>query len=145
MLVGATGWNSSELEREMSELAARGEVMPLGFTGEDDLARLYSAAKALVYVSLYEGFGLPPLEAMASGTPVVVSGSSSIPEVVGDAGLQVNPLDEAAIREAMLRLLDDQELCDTLAERGIVRSRGFSWARCAAATRDVYGRVLGQG
>ncbi len=145
VLVGATGWNSSDLEREISGLAATGELIPLGFTGEDDLARLYSAAKALLYLSLYEGFGLPPLEAMASGTPVVVSNSSSMPEVVLDAGLQVSPLDEAAIREAMLRLLEDKKLCETLAARGIERSREFSWARCASTTREVYGRVLGQG
>ena len=145
VLVGATGWNSSDLEREISGLAATGEVIPLGFIGEDDLARLYSAAKALLYVSLYEGFGLPPLEAMASGTPVVASNSSSIPEVVGDAGLQVDPLDEAAIREAMLRLLDDVKLCETLAAKGVERSRGFSWASCASTTREAYGRVLSQG
>jgi alpha-1,3-rhamnosyl/mannosyltransferase len=145
VLVGASGWNASDLEREISAMAATGEVIPLGFTAEDDLARLYSAAKALLYVSLYEGFGLPPLEAMASGTPVISSNSSSIPEVVRDAGLHVDPLDEAAIREAMLRLLDDVALCETLAARGAQRARGFSWARCASTTREVYGRVLSQG
>ena len=119
------------------------ELIPLGFTAEEDLACLYSAAKALLYVSLYEGFGLPPLEAMASGTPAVVSDSSSIPEVVGSAALQVSPFDETAIREAMLRLIDDPELCDTLAARGTARSRDFSWNRCASTTREVYGRVLG--
>jgi len=144
VLVGAAGWNSSDLEREISKLAAQGELIPLGFTGEEELARLYSASKALLYVSLYEGFGLPPLEAMASGTPVVVSNSSSMPEVVGDAGLQVSAFDDTAVREAMLRLVEDRELCDTLATRGVARSRSFSWALCASATREVYGRVLGQ-
>jgi alpha-1,3-rhamnosyl/mannosyltransferase len=144
VVVGASGWNSSSLEHEISAMAARGEVIPLGFTSEDDLARLYSAAKALVYVSLYEGFGLPPLEAMASGTPVIVSGSSSIPEVVGDAGLQVDPCDEAAIRDAMRRLIDDPEMSTALVSRGIERARSFSWARCASTTREVYGRVLSQ-
>ena len=125
-------------------MAAKGEVIPLGFTSEDDLAHLYSAAKALLYVSLYEGFGLPPLEAMASGTPVIVSSSSSIPEVVGDAGLQVDPCDETAIRDAMRRLIDDPELSTALVARGIDRARRFSWARCASTTREVYGRVLSQ-
>lgn len=144
VVVGASGWNSSALEREISAMAAKGEVIPLGFTSEDDLARLYSAAKALLYVSLYEGFGLPPLEAMASGTPVIVSNSSSIAEVVGDAGLQVDPFDEAAIREAMLSLIDDQDLCTALVSRGIDRARSFSWARCASTTREVYKRVLSE-
>ena len=144
VLVGATGWNSSDLEREISGMAAKGEVIPLGFTPEEDLARLYSSAKALLYVSLYEGFGLPPLEAMASGTPVIVSDSSSIPEVVGDAGLQVDPFDQVAIRNAMLRLIDDQDLYAALAARGVDRSRSFSWTRCASTTREVYGRVLSQ-
>jgi alpha-1,3-rhamnosyl/mannosyltransferase len=144
VLVGAIGWNSSDLEGEMSELAAKGELIPLGFTSDDELARLYCAARAIVYVSLYEGFGLPPLEAMASGTPVVVSDCSSIPEVVGDCGIQVSPNDEVAIRGAMLRLIADDELWKTLAARGVARSRSFSWAKCAATTKEVYGLVLQQ-
>jgi len=144
VLVGAVGWNTTEIEREASALVASGEVIPLGYTSDDALARLYSAALAVVYVSLYEGFGLPPLEAMASGTPVIVSDTSSIPEVVGDAGVQVNPIDEAAIRAALLRMIDDDGLRTTLAERGFARSQDFSWSRCAAATREVYHQVLRQ-
>jgi alpha-1,3-rhamnosyl/mannosyltransferase len=116
----------------------------VGFTDDADLARLYCSATAVVYMSLYEGFGLPPLEAMASGTPVVVSDCSSLPEVVGDAGLQLSPYDEPAIRAAMLRLIEDSPLRESLAAHGVARARGFSWARCAAITRDVYDLVLRQ-
>ena len=144
VLVGAAGWKSSDLQREISALAARGELIPLGFTSDEDLACLYAAARCVVYASLYEGFGLPPLEAMASGTPVVVSDCSSIPEVVGDAGLQVSPFDELAIRSALHRMVDDTELWETLAVRGVARSGTFSWSRCAATTRDIYELVLRQ-
>lgn len=142
VIVGASGWKTSELERELTPLAATKSVIPLGFTQDEDLARLYCEARAVVYASLYEGFGLPPLEAMASGTPVIVSNTSSIPEVVGDAGLMVDPLDERAIGESMLRLVDDDRLWETLAQRGLDRARAFSWSNCAAITRRVYRRVL---
>jgi glycosyltransferase involved in cell wall biosynthesis len=142
VIVGATGWKSSGLQREIHALASQGEAIPLGFLDDEDLAHLYSAATALVYVSLYEGFGLPPLEAMASGTPVLVSDCSSIPEVVGDAGLLVQPHDEVAIGDAMLRLIDDTNLWRACAARGIERAGSFSWAQCAATTREVYRSVL---
>jgi glycosyltransferase involved in cell wall biosynthesis len=111
---------------------------------DEDLARFYCEAKAVVYASLYEGFGLPALEAMASGTPVIVSESSSLPEVTGDSALKVDPLDERAICEAMVRLVDDNALWQTLAERGLARARRFSWRHCAERTRAVYRTVLEQ-
>jgi alpha-1,3-rhamnosyl/mannosyltransferase len=142
VLVGARGWKSSKLEREISTLASQGSVIPLGLVSDDELAWLYCGATAVVYASLYEGFGLPALEAMASGTPVIVSDSSSLPEVVGECALKVDPLDERAIGEAMVRLIDDGALWKTLAERGLSRARNFSWRRCAELTRTVYRTTL---
>ncbi len=94
-MVGMKGWLTSKLESLMQPLVASGEIRPLGYTSDEDLAVLYAAARSLVYPSLYEGFGLPPLEAMASGTPVIVSNRSTLPEVVGEAGVQIAAEDEA--------------------------------------------------
>jgi glycosyltransferase involved in cell wall biosynthesis len=95
-----------------------------------------------VFPSLYEGFGLPPLEAMAAGTPVITSKVSSLPEVVGDAALLVDPMDAGAIADAMARVLDDEALRRDLIRRGLERARAFSWTRSVARIREVYGEVL---
>jgi glycosyltransferase involved in cell wall biosynthesis len=95
-----------------------------------------------VFPSLYEGFGLPPLEAMAAGTPVITSKVSSLPEVVGDAALLVDPMDAGAIADAMARVLDDEALRRDLIRRGHERAEVFSWKRSVARTREVYGEVL---
>lgn len=113
----------------------------LGHVPAADLPALYSAADLFVFPSLYEGFGLPALEAMACGTPVVTSSVSALPEVVGDAALQVNPLDIEALAEAMERLLRDDGLRTDLRERGLRRAEEFSWERTARATLSVYGRA----
>ncbi len=91
-----------------------------------------------VFPSLYEGFGLPPLEAMASGTPVVTSNVSSLPEVVGDAALLVDPTDPVAIADAMRRVLTDPILAAELSARGLARARTFSWEQAAVRIRDIY-------
>jgi alpha-1,3-rhamnosyl/mannosyltransferase len=142
VLIGGVGWESEDIEAEVRTLASRGEILALGYVAEDQLALLYSAARALVYASLYEGFGLPPLEAMASGTPVIAGNTSALPEVVDTAGVLVDPFDEAEIRDSMLRLAEDEALADTLSTRGLERSRQFSWKSCAALTRAVYHQVL---
>ena len=113
-----------------------------GFVAEADLPALYSAAKLLVYPSLYEGFGLPALEAMACGTPVVASNRSSLPEVVGTAGLLVDPLDVTAIAGAMSRLLTDEALHRQLAEAGRRQAAKFTWAGMAWKLIDLYQRLL---
>ncbi|MFY9723666.1 MAG: glycosyltransferase family 1 protein, partial [Azonexus sp.] len=102
----------------------------------------YSGARVFVYPSLYEGFGLPPLEAMACGAPVIVSNRSSLPEVVGDAGLQVDALDVDGLAEAMNRLIGDDVLRASLRQRGMARGKGFSWRRCAEETLAVYRKVV---
>jgi alpha-1,3-rhamnosyl/mannosyltransferase len=96
----------------------------------------------LVYPSLYEGFGLPPLEAMASGTPVVVSDRSTLPEVVGDAGIKIDAQDEGALREALRRLDEDAAFRQARAQASLAQAARFSWKRCASETLAVYRRVL---
>jgi glycosyltransferase involved in cell wall biosynthesis len=113
-----------------------------GFVPDRTLAILYRLAAVFVFPSLYEGFGLPPLEAMASGTPVITSNVSSLPEVVGDAALLVNPLEPQAIADAMRRVLTDAALRDDLRARGLVRARQFSWERSIRRVREIYGEVL---
>ncbi len=110
---------------------------------EADLVAFYNAADVFVFPSLHEGFGMPPLEAMACGAPVVCSGAASLPEVVGDAALTVDPTAVEALAEAMQRVLSDAGLRGDLRRRGLERAAGFSWERCARETVQVYHRVLG--
>jgi glycosyltransferase involved in cell wall biosynthesis len=110
----------------------------LGYLADDSLAILYRLAAVFVFPSLYEGFGLPPLEAMASGTPVVTSNVSSMPEVTGGAAVLVNPYEADSIRDGIERVLTDPALCEDLRLRGIARSREFSWESSVARTREIY-------
>jgi glycosyltransferase involved in cell wall biosynthesis len=114
----------------------------LGPVPDPDLPTLYSAARVFAFPSLYEGFGLPVLEAMRCGVPVVTSASSSLPEVVADAGLTVDPTDVAAIADALARVLDDGALHDDLSRRAVARAAEFTWHRAAAAHRALYRRLL---
>jgi len=146
VLVGPTGWKSDPvfaLLQEHPDLRAR--VTLAGFVADADLAALYSGARGFVYPSLYEGFGLPLLEAMQCGTPVIASDSTSMPEVVGDAGLLVPPTDADALSEALLRLATDDELAAELRRRSRSRAASFSWERTAAATVGAYEKMLGVG
>jgi glycosyltransferase involved in cell wall biosynthesis len=112
---------------------------------EEDLPALYTGALAFVFPSLYEGFGLPPLEAMACGTPVVASNVSSLPEVVGDAALLVDPYNVEELAEAMYRVLTEQELHEQLRRKGLERAQLFSWEETARKTLKVYEEVYAQG
>jgi glycosyltransferase involved in cell wall biosynthesis len=114
-----------------------------GFVPDETLASLYRLASVFVFPSLYEGFGLPPLEAMASGTPVITSNVSSLPEVVGDAALLIDPYEPESIADAMRRVLTDAALRDQLRARGFQRAREFSWDRSVRRVREIYGEVLG--
>jgi glycosyltransferase involved in cell wall biosynthesis len=134
VLVGCQGANFRD-DGLASALARAGErVQLLGYVPDDDLPALYAGATAFVYPSFYEGFGLPPLEAMACGTPVVVSNAAALPEVVGDAGLLFSPHDAEALADALQRLIEDADLRDTLARRGLARSATFSWEAAAQHT-----------
>lgn len=120
----------------------RDDVQFLGRVDDDALARLYAHATAFVYPSLYEGFGLPPLEAMGYGTPVVASDRTSVPEVVGDAGITVDPTDVGALADALERVLSSEEVRECLRERGRQRFQEFSWERTARETLAMYEKLL---
>jgi glycosyltransferase involved in cell wall biosynthesis len=143
VLVGPTGWKTDPvfaLLQEHPDLRAR--VVLAGYVPDADLAALYSGARGFVYPSLYEGFGLPVLEAMQCGTPVITSDSSSLPEVVGDTSLLVPPTDADALSDALLRLVTDDGLVADLGRRGLERSALFSWDRTAEETVRAYAAML---
>jgi glycosyltransferase involved in cell wall biosynthesis len=142
VIVGKKGWLYRGFFRRLREEGLEGEVVFPGFVPDDDLPALYGGADLFLFPSLYEGFGLPPLEAMACGAPVVCSDVSSLPEVVGDAALLVPPLEVRAWAEALRRLLGDADLRADLRARGLARAREFSWARAARATVEVYQQVM---
>ena len=141
VVVGARGWRNEEFERVVER--TRAHVVVAGYVEDDELVPLYSGAECLVFPSLYEGFGFPPLEAMACGTPVISSDRTSLPEVVGDAGVLVDPHDEGAIAEAIRALLGDESRAREIGERGRERAAAFTWERTAAATVDAYRAALG--
>ena len=131
------------LRRLVHRFQLHQHVRFFGFVPEATLAALYRLASVFVFPSLYEGFGLPPLEAMAAGAPVVTSNVSSLPEVVGDAALLIDPMDAGAIAEAMGRVLGDAQLRADLVARGHARVRTFSWDRSVARIREIYDEVSG--
>jgi glycosyltransferase involved in cell wall biosynthesis len=134
-------------ENELLEFARAAGVEPdvrfLGWCTGEEVEGLWAIAEAFVFPSLYEGFGLPVLEAMARGVPVACSNAASLPEVAGDAALLFDPHDEHAIAEALRRLLEDSALRDRLRSRGLARAREFSWERAARLTLESYARALG--
>jgi glycosyltransferase involved in cell wall biosynthesis len=132
-----------KLRRLVHRFQLHQHVRFLGFVPDATLAVLYRLASVFVFPSLYEGFGLPPLEAMAAGAPVVTSNVSSLPEVVGDAALLIDPMNPHAIAEAMARVLGDEALRAELIRRGFERVKMFSWERSVARVRQVYSEVLG--
>lgn len=143
-LAGAHGWKADAIFQAIEENpSVRGRIHVTGYVADQDLAPLYSGATAFLYPSFYEGFGLPPLEAMSCGTPVVCSDTSSLPEVVGDAALTVAPDDVDGLAASILRLVGDTALRDDLARRSLERAALFSWERAArevlAAWRNASG------
>jgi len=142
VLCGPLGWGSGELRRLLDAPALADAVRWVGAVSRDDLPALYAGAALFAYPSLYEGFGLPPLEAMACGTPVLTSRVSSLPEVVGDAAVLIDPHDEAALASAIAQVLAGAELRADLAARGRARARQFTWERCARETLTVYREAL---
>ncbi len=140
-IAGGKGWLYEETLELVKSLNLEAHVRFLGRVPDEDLHQLYVAARCHIHPAHYEGFGLPPLEAMACGTPTIVSNVSSLPEVVGDAALLVNPLDIEEIAVAMQRLLTDDDLHVELSEKGLQRAHTFSWARAARRTLDVYRKV----
>jgi len=115
----------------------------LGFVEDQWLPAIYANAMAFIYPSLHEGFGLPPLEAMTCGTPVLLSNASSLPEVGGDAALYFDPLSVEAIEEAIEKIIFDVDLQKTMSEKSLIQSKQFSWDKTAQQTEEVYAKVLG--
>ena len=138
VMVGMRGWLTSSIEAKLRPLVDKGVVRLLGYVPDEHMPLIYSGAVAFAFPSLYEGFGLPPLEAMACGVPVIVSNCSSLPEVVGDAGISVAPMDVDAISEAMRQILEDKSFSEDLSRRGISRSIEFTWRKTAEETTRVY-------
>ncbi len=139
---GPKGWHHEEVFSLAEELGLQEQVLFPGYIPREELPLWYNAASLFVYPSLYEGFGLPALEAMACGTPVVTSNTSALPEVVGDAGLLVEPTDAEEMADAMHRVLADLELRDTLRGKGLERAKAFSWQRAAQETAKTYDRAM---
>ena len=144
VLAGAKGWEYKEIFSLVEELHLQNEVVFTGYLPSAELAYLYAGARAFLFPSFYEGFGMPPLEAMACGVPVMASNRSSLPEVVGDAGLLVEPEELEQMANAMERLLIDTELRQTCRERGIERAGRFTWERSADAVLQIYQKLTGE-
>ncbi|MHB8845793.1 MAG: glycosyltransferase family 4 protein [Nitrospirota bacterium] len=139
VLIGTKGWDFDTINKELvSNDRIGNRISVTGYVADEDLAALYSGARMFVYPSFYEGFGLPPLEAMQCGIPVITSNTSSLPEVVGDAGIMVDPRDEDALCQNMLNIYRDSVLHADLAERSLARAKQFSWKRCARDTIAAY-------
>lgn len=141
VLVGGRGWKPTFLPR-LQALEREGRARWIGFVPDAELPLWYNAATLFAYPSRYEGFGMPPLEAMACGTPVIAARASSLPEVVGEAGMLVDPDDEEGWAEGIRALLRDTALREALRARGLARARRFTWEATAAATVDLYNKIV---
>jgi glycosyltransferase involved in cell wall biosynthesis len=143
VIVGNKGWNDEEIENSFKQLSSL-PIHRLGFVDDPDLATLYASASLFVYPSYYEGFGIPALEAMASGCPVVCSNSSSLPEVVGDAALMVDPDDTKGLVEKIIMVLDDDNLRNSMSEKGLIQAKKFSWEKSAQKLSDLIDKLSSQ-
>ncbi len=142
VLVGASGWLNQDLFREIDKSPWKDEIKIMGYVAKTDLSALYSGATAFVYPSIYEGFGLPPLEAMACGAPVITADNSSLPEVVGDAAILVDAYEVDVIAHAMVQVASDPSVREDLRQRGLARAKLFTWRRTAEQTLAVYEKAL---
>jgi glycosyltransferase involved in cell wall biosynthesis len=142
LIIGDEISKYATLRRAVHKYKLHKHVRFLGFVPDRTLAALYRLAAVFVFPSLYEGFGLPPLEAMASGTPVITSNVSSLPEVVGDAALLIDPYEPGTIADAMRRVLTEPGLRESMREKGLARARAFSWERSVRRVREIYEEVL---
>lgn len=141
VLAGMKGWHTSKLETLLRPLVEKGQVKMLGYLERSELAAVMAGARSMVYPSIYEGFGLPPLESMGCAVPPIISTASCLPEVVGDAGLAVEPADVDGLAEAMQQMVDDYALREQLSQRSLERAALFTWERCVAGTVAAYRRA----
>ncbi|MHB9034489.1 MAG: glycosyltransferase family 4 protein, partial [Anaerolineae bacterium] len=139
---GGKGWLYEDIFATVQELKLAERVLFLGYVQDEKLPALYRGADVFAFPSLYEGFGIPILEAMGCGTPVVTANTSSLPEVAGEAALQVNPQDSAALADAIWRIIDDTALRESLVCRGFERIKVFSWRTAAETLLKVYHSAL---
>ncbi|MCG5075613.1 glycosyltransferase family 4 protein [Paraburkholderia tagetis] len=140
-LIGVEGWLTESLHTALAASLADGTVRKLGYVSDDDIPVLTAGARAIVYPSIYEGFGLPVLEAMASGVPALCSTAPALREVAGPAALFCEPADVDGFTQAMRELIEDDALCARLGDAGAQRAREFSWSRTATETLAVYRKV----
>jgi glycosyltransferase involved in cell wall biosynthesis len=143
VLAGRYGWKVEPILHEVMESPHFARIHLPGFIAREDAPAVMTAAEGFVWPSLYEGFGLPPLEAMACGAPVLTSNTSSLPEAVGDAALTIDPEDESALTEAIHRLVTDAPLRETLRAKGLARVKEFTWRRTAERSAETYRKTLG--
>ena len=141
-MAGIKGWNTPRFGKLTRSLIKKEQLYCLGYVPEVYLPYLYAGAHGFIYISIYEGFGLPLLEAMASGIPTLASSASAIPEVVGDAAILVNPFDIERITEKLNQLIDDLTLRDKLKFSGPIQAAKFSWDSCIENTIAVYRKTL---
>jgi alpha-1,3-rhamnosyl/mannosyltransferase len=144
VLVGGWGWNSADVAHFLIEKGKHSGVIHLGYAADEDLATLYNGARALVFPSLYEGFGLPPVEMLACGGVVLASTAGAVVETVGQQAHLLEPLDVASWREAMERVVTDDDWWHSLRKGAVEAARPFTWERCAADTLRVYRKLCGQ-
>jgi O-antigen biosynthesis alpha-1,2-mannosyltransferase len=142
VLAGSSGYGAAAIMERIARSPARERILVTGYLSIADLAAWYARARIFAFPSLDEGFGMPVLEAMRAGIPVVTSNRSALPEVAGDAALLVDPEDTAALREALLKLAGDEQVCREMAVRGVERARLFSWERAVRETWEIYSNLL---
>lgn len=140
-LAGGQGWLYEETQRTVAELKLENQVRFLGRVSELELITLYSLADVFAFPSFFEGFGMPPLEAMACGTPVITSNTSSLPEVAGDAAILVDPHDTHAMAEAIIHVLEDEQLQEELRQKGYLQAQRYTWTRAADKMLSVYQKL----
>ncbi len=138
VITGKMGWKCDSIFEYVAAKGLQKDIIFTGYVPNADLPGLYNNADLLIYPSQYEGFGLPPLEAMACGCPVITSNTSSLPEVVGDAGVQIDPSSPHSLADAVLWLLNDDSIRKEFAKKGLEQSRQFSWRKCAEETMQVF-------
>lgn len=145
VITGRKGWLYDPLFELIKNEGMEEKAIFTGFVPDEELPYIYNRADIFVYLSLFEGFGIPPLEAMACGVPVICSNTTSLPEVAGDAGILVAPTDQKAVEEAILKIIQSPSLREEMREKGLIQAGRFSWERTARETLDVYREVAGIG
>lgn len=144
VIVGRKGWLYDQLFKDITGLELESEIIFTGFVPDEELPYIYERARIFLYLSLFEGFGLPPLEAMACGVPVITSNTTSLPEVVGEAGIALDPTDAGQVAIAIRQVLQNGQLADQMKSKGAARARLFSWDSAARLTLEIYRHVLKQ-